>query len=75
MTLDYVVVDPLRVPRETFAPIWEAWRDGYTGAIAEHANFTKEAVLAVWEDMIGCIRNPRGYAVWHVPVLRARKPA
>ena len=30
---DYIVVDTLRVPRETFARIWEAWRDGYTDSI------------------------------------------
>jgi ubiquinone/menaquinone biosynthesis C-methylase UbiE len=75
VTLDYVVVDSLRVPREVFAQIWEAWRDGYSDAIAEHSRYTKAEVLEFWDDMIGCIRNPRGYAVWQVPVLRARKPA
>ena len=74
LTLDYVVVDPLRVSRETFAHIWEAWRDGYTDAIAEYTRFSKQEVLDLWDDMIACIRNPRGYAVWHVPVLGARKP-
>ena len=74
LTLDYVVVDPLRVSRETFAHIWEAWRDGYTDAIAEYTRFSKPEVLDLWDDMIACIRNPRGYAVWHVPVLGARKP-
>lgn len=29
ITVDYVVVDTLRVPRETFASILEAWRDGF----------------------------------------------
>ena len=74
VTLDYVVVDSLRVPREIFAQIWEAWRDGYSDAIAEHSTFTKPQVLEFWDDMIACIRNPRGYAVWQVPVVRARKP-
>ena len=72
--LDYVAVDSLRVPREIFAQIWEAWRDGYSDAIAEHSTFTKPQVLEFWDDMIACIRNPRGYAVWQVPVVRARKP-
>jgi len=75
VTLDYVVVDPLRVSRETFGHIWEAWRDGYTDAIAEYTRFSKHEVLELWDDMIACIRNPRGYAVWHVPVLRAKKPS
>jgi hypothetical protein len=73
ITLDYVVVDTLRVPREVFAQIWVAWRDGYSDAIAEYTPFTKAEVLEYWEDMIACILNPRGYAVWQVPVLRATK--
>jgi ubiquinone/menaquinone biosynthesis C-methylase UbiE len=74
VTLDYVVVDTLRVPRETFARIWEAWRDGYTDPIAKYTRFARQEVVELWEDMIACIRSPRGYAVWQVPVLRARKP-
>jgi SAM-dependent methyltransferase len=75
LTVDYVVVDPLRVPREVFAQIWEAWRDGYSDAIALHSKFVKQEVLDYWDDMIACIRSPRGYAVWQVPVVRARKPS
>ena len=44
ITLDYVVVDTLRVEREIFARIWEAWRDGFTDAIAEHTRFTRQEV-------------------------------
>jgi ubiquinone/menaquinone biosynthesis C-methylase UbiE len=73
ITLDFVVVDTLRVDRDVFARIWEAWRDGYSDAIAEHSSFSRQDVLDYWEDMIACIRNPLGYAVWQVPVLRARK--
>jgi ubiquinone/menaquinone biosynthesis C-methylase UbiE len=69
----YVVVDTLRVPRETFAAIWEAWRDGYADAIGQHTRFTREQALELFEDMIACIRNPDGYAVWQVPILSARK--
>ena len=57
------------VDRDVFARIWEAWRDGYTDAIAEYTRFTKDEVLEYWADMIECIRNPLGYAVWQVPVL------
>src|SRR5205823_2223822 len=35
--VDYVVVDTLRVERETFARIREAWRGGYTDPIVEKA--------------------------------------
>jgi ubiquinone/menaquinone biosynthesis C-methylase UbiE len=69
----YVVVDTLRVPRETFAAIWEAWRDGYADVIGQHTRFTRAQALELFEDMIACIRNPNGYAVWQVPILSARK--
>ena len=72
--IDYVVVDPLRVPRETFAAIWTAWRDGYTDALAQHSGLTREQVLAHFDDMIATIRDPGSYAVWMVPVVAAVVP-
>jgi len=77
ITVDYVVIDPLRVPRATFAAIWTAWRDGYAGAIAEHTPITREMFQAQFEDMIATIQDPDGYGVWHVPVVsaRVRQPA
>ena len=69
----YVVVDTIRVPRETFAGIWEAWRDGYVDVIGTHTRFSSDEARALFEDMIACIRNPDGYAVWQVPILTARK--
>lgn len=72
VTVDYVVVDPVRVPRETFATIWEAWRDGYALAVSEHTRFSKEEFVAQFEDMLKTIRDPDGYGVWLVPVLSGR---
>jgi SAM-dependent methyltransferase len=72
---DYVVVDTLRVERDTFARIWEAWRDGYTESMVEHCGVSREEVGQRWRGMIGCIRDPRGYALWQVPVWTAEKPA
>ena len=69
-----MIVDTLRVPRETFAAIWEAWREGYAEAIAEHTRFTLEEALAHFEDMIATIRDPASYAVWFVPVVGAVVP-
>ena len=71
--VDYVVVDTLRVPRETFARIWEAWRDGYTDSIVQHAGVPREEVERRWREMIACVRDPRGYALWQVPVWTAAK--
>lgn len=74
ITLDYLVVDTLHVPRETFATILEAWRDGYVEPIAEATRFTREEATAYFDRMIADIRDPRRYAVWMVPVIAGRVP-
>jgi SAM-dependent methyltransferase len=74
IAVDYIVVDTLRVPRETFARIWEAWRDGYTDSIAVHTGVSRDEVETRWREMIACARDPRGYAIWQVPVWTASKP-
>lgn len=73
IAVDYVVVDTLRVARDTFARIWEAWRDGYTDSIVEHGGVPREEVEQRWREMIACARDPRGYALWQVPVWTAIK--
>jgi ubiquinone/menaquinone biosynthesis C-methylase UbiE len=72
ITIDYVVVDTLRVPRETFAAILEAWRDGYAESVAALTRFTRDETIAYFDHMIANIRDPNGYAVWMVPVVSAR---
>jgi len=72
--IDYIVVDTLRVPRETFAVIIEAWRDGYAETIGENTKFSGDEAVAYFNQMIANIRDPRGYAVWMVPVASARVP-
>ena len=74
ISVDYIVVDTLRVKRETFIGLWKAWRDGYTEVLARHTEFSIEEVAAYWEDMLECLRNPAGYAVWQVPVVSGRVP-
>ncbi len=74
LTVDYLVADTLRVPRDTFARIWEAWRDGYSTALAAHTGMPVAEVTARFDEMITCARDPRGYALWQVPVWSARKP-
>lgn len=70
----YLPVDTVRVPRETFAAIFEAWRDGYAGAIAGHTRFTLEETVAHFDDMIATIRDPGGWALWLVPLYTAVVP-
>jgi ubiquinone/menaquinone biosynthesis C-methylase UbiE len=74
ITVDYVIVDTLRVPREMFATILEAWRDGYVEPIAEHTSLTREEAAAHFERMIADVRDPLRYAVWMVPVVAGRVP-
>lgn len=68
--IDYVIVDTQRVPRETFATILEAWRDGYVEAIAHHIGLPALDVRDYFEATIECIRT--GFAVWFVPIVSAR---
>lgn len=72
ITVDYVVVDTLRVERGTFAAIIGAWRDGYADSVSEHTGMTRDAARAYFNQMIANILDPRGYAVWMVPVVSAR---
>ncbi len=72
ITMDYVIVDTLRVPRDTFAAILEAWCDGYAESIGQLTPITREQAVAYFNQMIANIRDPRGYAVWMVPVASAR---
>jgi hypothetical protein len=72
--VDYIIVDTLRVPRETFAAILEAWRDGYSKPISEVTRVKYDDALAYFNQMIANIRDPQGYAVWMVPVVSGRVP-
>ncbi|HTL99971.1 MAG TPA: methyltransferase domain-containing protein [Candidatus Omnitrophota bacterium] len=74
ITMEYVIVDTLRVPRETFAQIIEAWRDGYVDVTARYSDMTREQARAYFDQMIANIRDPKGYAVWMVPVMSAIVP-
>jgi hypothetical protein len=69
ITVDYVAVDTLRVPRETFARIWTAWRDGYADTIAQHVGMTPAEVAARFDDQIETLLDPASYAAWLVPVV------
>jgi ubiquinone/menaquinone biosynthesis C-methylase UbiE len=74
LAVDYVIVDTLRVPRETFKNIWIAWRDGFAPTLAESSGRELADVRADFDAMIAAIATPPHYAVWHVPVISARRP-
>ena len=74
IAVDYITVDTIRVPRETFARIWEAWRDGYTDSLVQASGEPREKIAARWKELIDCVRDPRGFALWLIPLWTARKP-
>jgi ubiquinone/menaquinone biosynthesis C-methylase UbiE len=74
VTVDYVVVDTLRVPRELFAGIWEAWRDGYSEIVAGLLGIRLEEAVERWNDQIETIKDPGSYAAWLVPVVAGVVP-
>jgi SAM-dependent methyltransferase len=74
ISVDWIVVDTVRVARETFARIWEAWRDGYTDSLVQASGEPREKIVARFQEMIDCCRDPRGYALWQIPLWTARKP-
>jgi hypothetical protein len=74
ITVDYVVVDPLRVPRPIFAAIWKAWRDGFADTVSANTSISREVFLDQFDDMIATLEDPSGYGVWHVPVVAGRVP-
>ena len=74
LRVDYVIVDTVRVPREIFASIIEAWRDGYAGAIGDNTALGRKETRALFDQAIAGIRDPEQYAVWHVPIVSGRKP-
>jgi len=71
--VDYVIVDTLRVPRQTFGTIIEAWRDGYTDVIAQHTQLTRAEVRELFDHSINTILDPQHYAVWQIPVVSGHK--
>lgn len=73
IAMDFPVIDTLRVERAIFAGIIESWRDGYAAVLAEAGSRSIEAVQADMDRMIQAIRTPPNYAVWHVPVISARR--
>lgn len=73
LAVDYIIVDTVRVPRETFAQILVAWRDGFAEALAGSSGRELADVRADFDSMIEAIRTPPHYAVWHVPVVSGRR--
>jgi ubiquinone/menaquinone biosynthesis C-methylase UbiE len=74
IALDYMVVDTLRVPRNTFARIMQGWRDGFAKLTSDLTAIAESKVIATFDQMIEQILDPQGYVLWLVPVASARIP-
>jgi hypothetical protein len=74
IAVNYVIVDTVRVPREVFADILVAWRDGFAEPCAQVTGIPLERVVGLFESMIEQVRNPLRYAVWMVPIISGRVP-
>lgn len=73
LRVDYAIVDTLRVPREVFAGIITAWRDGYAEALGAHSVLGPLVIREHFEQIIASIGNPEHYAVWFVPIISGRR--
>lgn len=73
VAVDYVIVDTERVPRAIFGGILRAWRDGYVDVLAAAGGRAAAEVRADFDSMITAVETPPNYAVWHVPVISARR--
>jgi SAM-dependent methyltransferase len=74
VTINYIAVDPLRVPRDLIAGIFEGWRDGFAGVTAQYIGMPLADVLDHFNAMVAQARDPTCYVVWMVPVVSARIP-
>jgi ubiquinone/menaquinone biosynthesis C-methylase UbiE len=77
LSVDYAIVDTQRVPRETFAEILRAWRDGYAADVQALGQLEPGEASFLFDRIIATILDPNQYAAWHVPIIggRASTPA
>jgi ubiquinone/menaquinone biosynthesis C-methylase UbiE len=73
LAIQYLTLDTERVPREEFAGILIAWRDGYTEPLAAHSGISLEEVRGMFDAIIATLQDPEGYGVWQVPVVAGRR--
>ncbi len=72
--VDHVVVDTVRVPRDTLLQIFTAWRDGYTDIIASHTALSRRQVAAGFDAILASLADPDAYGVWQLPIVSGRVP-
>jgi SAM-dependent methyltransferase len=73
IAVNYAIIDTQRVPRAILAGIFEAWRDGYSETVAHHLGRDLEEVRDTFEQLIACVRDPAGFALWVAPIVSAMR--
>lgn len=74
VTVDYLIIDTLRVARSVFADILVAWRDGYCEPMAAGSGIAASEFRARFDEVIAGVLDPAQYAVWMIPIIAGRKP-
>ena len=72
-SVQYLTIDTERVPRETLAGIFIAWRDGYAEALAEHSKFDLATIRQLFDAVIDGVLDPESYGVWQIPIVAGRQ--
>lgn len=73
LSVQYLVLDTERVPRETLAGIFLAWRDGYAPVLAQASGMTIETIRGFFDAIVASVRDPDAYGVWQLPVIAGRR--
>lgn len=72
-SVQYLTIDTERVPRETLAGIFVAWRDGYAEALAAHSTLDVDTIRNLFNAVIDGVLDPASYGCWQIPVVAGRK--
>ena len=72
-SVQYLTIDTERVPRQTLAGIFIAWRDGYADALAAHSALDAGTIRKLFDAVIDGVLDPASYGVWQIPVIAGRK--
>jgi len=72
-SIQYLTIDTERVPRDTLAGIFRAWRDGYAEALAEHSTLDLVTIRQLFDAIIDGVMDPNSYGVWQIPIIAGRK--
>ena len=74
VTVDYLPLDTIRVPRKDLADVFRTWAAGYVDFIARLSGRPAADVRAGLEGQVEACLDPARYFVWLLPGVTARPP-